>query len=118
MNPFRHRLKRTVILTLLGYGLAFLLALWIAPAWPEFCDGSIPGAPCDVVATQTVAGYLVIVLGVLTMILGPIAGSLLDLYINGAQWETPRGTESIITNMPLLVGAIYLVTGVLIVATA
>lgn len=52
------------------------------------------------------------------MILGPIAGSFLGLLINGAKWETPRGTESIITNMPILVGAIYLVLGVIIAATA
>lgn len=52
------------------------------------------------------------------MILGPIAGSFLDLLINGARWETPRGTESIITNMPILIGAIYLVLGVIIAATA
>lgn len=118
MNLFRHRLARTVILTVLGYVVAFGLSAWLAPSWPEFCDGSVVGASCEAVSIQTMTGYLVIVLGVLTMILGPIAGSLIDLYVNGAQWETPRGTETIITNMPLLIGAIYLGTGVLIVATA
>jgi hypothetical protein len=57
-------------------------------------------------------------LGFLTMILGPIAGSLLDLAINGHKWETSRGTESVITNVPVLLGAIYLILGVVIAATA
>jgi hypothetical protein len=52
------------------------------------------------------------------MILGPIAGSLLDLAINGHKWETSRGTESVITNVPVLLGAIYLILGVVIAATA
>jgi hypothetical protein len=63
------------------------------------------------------AGYLIVTLGFLTMILGPIAGSVLDLLINGAKWEMPRGRDTIVTNMPLLVGAIYLGVGVFTIAT-
>lgn len=63
-------------------------------------------------------GYLVIVLGVLTIVFGPIAGSFIDLLVNGAKWETPRGIENAITNVPLLVGIIYLVSGVVIAAAA
>lgn len=109
---------RTILLTLLGYVVAFLVALFLAPRWPGFCDGTIVGAPCEPVDILTMTGYLLVGLGILTMVFGPIGGSLIDLWINGAKWETPRGSESIITNMPLLIGAIYLGSGVLLAATA
>jgi hypothetical protein len=118
MNPMRSRPFRTVILTVAGFGLAWLIAVIFAPFWPDFCDGSIVGAPCEAVEVQTMTGYLIIVLGVLTIVFGPIAGSFIDLLVNGAKWETPRGTENAITNIPLLVGIIYLVSGVVIAATA
>ena len=118
MWVFRSRPIRTVLLTLGGFALAWLIAFVFAPLWPGFCDGTIVGAPCDPVKTQTMMGYVVIALGILTMIFGPIAGSLIDLAVNGAKWETPRGTETVITNVPLLVAAVYLVSGVAIVATA
>jgi hypothetical protein len=52
------------------------------------------------------------------MILGPIAGSILDIAINGARWEMPRGRDTIITNMPIAVGALFLAVGVFTIATA
>ena len=112
MNPFRSRLWRTIILFLAGIMVCFALAIVLSPHWPEFCDGTIVGAPCQAVATRTTAGYLIIALGFLTIVLGPIAGAVLDVAINGAKWEMPRGRDTIVTNMPLLVGAIYLVVGV------
>ncbi len=118
MNPFQSWLWRTIILFLTGLGLSFLVAAILAPYWPGFCDDTIVGAPCDTVALQTMAGYVQIALGILTVIFGPIAGSMLDLLINGAKWETPRGSENIITNMPILVGAIYVVVGVVVVTAA
>jgi len=118
MNPFRSRPIRTALLTLAGFAAAWLLASLLAPHWPDFCDQTIVGASCQQVAVQTMTGYLVIALGVFVMIFGPIIGSLVDLVINGAHWETPRGTENVITNVPLLVAAIYLVSGVVIAATA
>ncbi len=118
MNPFRSRTLRTLVLSLVGLGLSFLIAGVFAPYWPGFCDDTIVGAPCGAVTVQTMAGYLIIMLGILTIIFGPIAGSVLDLVINGAKWETPRGTESITTNMPILIGAIYIVIGVIVVTAA
>ena len=117
MNPFRSRTSRTIILTLLGFAAAFLIAVVAAPAWPS-CEDQIRRLPCEDLTVQAMSGYLLIGLGIVTMIFGPIAGSLIDLLLHGAKWETPRGTETIITNMPLLVGAIYLVSGVLVAATA
>jgi len=101
-----------------GVVVSIAVAVLLAPVWPGFCGEATVGAPCDDVAVQTMARYLMVGLGFLTMIIGPIAGSFLDLVINGAKWETPRGAESVITNMPILVGAIYLFLGVLVVATA
>ncbi|MEN8238369.1 MAG: hypothetical protein ABFR53_04105 [Actinomycetota bacterium] len=118
MNPFRSRLWRTIILFLAGIVACFAIAVMFTPRWPAFCDGTIVGAPCEPVATQTMTGYLIVILGILTIILGPIAGSLLDVVINGAKWEMPRGRDTIVTNMPLLVGAIYLGVGVLTITTA
>lgn len=46
------------------------------------------------------------------MIFGPIAGSFIDVLVNGHDWETSRGTESVITNMPVLIGIAYLIVGV------
>ena len=107
-----------MFLTALGFVVVAVLAVLLTPLWPEFCDDTVVGRPCDAVRVQTMAGYLLIGLGILTIIFGPIAGSLLDLIINGAKWETPRGRESVITNMPLLVGAIYIASGVVLAATA
>lgn len=117
MNPFRSRLWRTIILFVAGIVLCFVIAAVFAPHWPGFCDGTIVGAACEAVAVQTMAGYLIITLGFLTIVLGPIAGSMLDIAINGAKWEVSRGRDTIVTNMPLLVGAIYLGVGVLTIAT-
>jgi F0F1-type ATP synthase membrane subunit c/vacuolar-type H+-ATPase subunit K len=109
---------RTIVLTVAGYLVAWGLAVLLAPMWPGFCDGTIVGADCEAVAIQTTMGYLVIALGIITMIIVPIIGSLLELYLHGANWETPRGTETPTTNVPLLVGLIYLLSGVAITATA
>lgn len=118
MNPLRSRLWRTIILFVAGIGLSVAVAAILAPYWPGVCDATIVGAPCDPVAVQTMAGYLLLALGILTIVFGPIAGSLLDLIINGAKWETPRGSESIITNVPILIGLIYLGLGIVTIATA
>jgi F0F1-type ATP synthase membrane subunit c/vacuolar-type H+-ATPase subunit K len=118
MNPFRSRTLRTIILTIGGYLLAWALAVLLAPRWPGFCEGTIVAADCEAVAVQSMTGYLVIALGIITMVIVPIVGSLIELAIHGANWETPRGTETATTNVPLLVGLIYLLSGVAIAATA
>jgi hypothetical protein len=53
------------------------------------------------------AGYLIVTLGFLTMIPGPIAESILDIAINGAKWEVPRSRDTVMTNMPILIGALF-----------
>lgn len=117
MNPFRHRFPRTVILALVGFGFTWLVSIFLTPVWPGFCDSTVYGAPCEDVTHRTVWGYTTIALGFGTTIIGPIAGSLIDLWINGANWEQPRGRETVITNVPILVGAIFVAAGVVIIAT-
>lgn len=117
MNPFRYRTARTTLLTLAGLGVTWCLALVITPRWPGFCDDTVYGAACEDVTHETVWGYTTIALGIGTAIIGPIAGSLLDLWINGANWEQPRGRETATTNVPILVGAIFVAVGVVIIAT-
>ena len=118
MNPLRPRLLRTIILFVAGFGLTFAAAHLLTPIWPNFCTVTTVGVPCSTVDTQRMTGYLMIGLGLVTMILGPIAGSFIDVAINGHKWETSRGTESVITNVPVVVGAAYMVLGLIIAATA
>jgi len=117
-NPMHQRGPRTVILFFAGLGAAYLVSLILVPWWPSFCDDAVSSSACTPSKYATGFGYTTIVLGIVTILLGPIAGSFIDLARNGAQWETPRGTETIITNMPLLVGALYIGIGLARVMTA
>jgi hypothetical protein len=105
--------------TLFGFGivLAYVVALIWAPHLPSFCTEIHPDKPCEVVAVQTLMGYLIIGLGVAVMILGPVVGALLELAIHGHQWETPRGVETVVTNVPIAAGIAYIVIGGVVVAT-
>ncbi len=111
----QNRWIRTTVLFAAGLLAAWIVAWISVPRWPDFCDGTIVGASCEGIDYLVGFGYATIVLGILTMILGPVTGSLIDLAINGANWETPRGTETVTTNMPLLLGAIYMAVGLVVV---
>ena len=100
-----------------GLALTWVISRILTPVWPGFCDSTIYGAPCEEVTYRTVWGYTTLALGFGTTIFGPIAGSFIDLILNGAKWEQPRGRETVITNVPILVGAILIGIGVLIIAT-
>lgn len=118
MEALRSRWIRTPVLFAGGVVVAYAVARVWAPRWPGFCDGITVGKPCGSVAVQTMTGYLIIALGVATMILGPIVGALVELVLHGHRWETPRGPETIVTNMPILLGVAYLVLGAVLAATA
>lgn len=106
------------MLFLLGFGVVWLVSRFAVPRWPGFCDNTIVGAECSPVNFQTGFGYGVIALGMLTIVFGPVVSSLLHVGFNGAEWETPRGTETVHTNSPLLIGAIYMGIGLLILVLA
>jgi len=114
----RDRTTRTIILSVAGLVVAYFIALFVMPIWPEFCDESVVGSECDAERLQSMYGYVLIILGLATGLLGPIAGSLIHLLLNGAQWETPRGKESVITNIPLLVAVVYIGLGLLVLVRA
>ena len=114
----RSRTWRTIILTVAGLGVAYVIALFVMPIWPDFCDDTVVGSECDTERLQSMYGYVLIILGLATGLFGPIAGSLIHLLINGAQWETPRGKESVIANIPLLIAVIYIAVGLLALASA
>lgn len=117
MRFVSNRWFRVPTLFAAGVLLAFVIALIWAPHLPSFCAEIYPDKPCEVVAVQTLTGYLVIALGVGVMILGPVVGALIELAIHGHRWETPRGVETVVTNVPIAAGLIYIVIGGVIVAT-
>lgn len=109
----RSRTSRTIILAAAALGVAYVIALFVMPIWPDFCDDSVVGSECDASRLQSMYGYVLIILGLATGVFGPIAGSLIHLLLHGAQWETPRGKESVITNMPLVVAVTFIALGLL-----
>lgn len=113
-----NRLWRTIIVSVTGLLLAYVVAWYIVPRWPDFCDQTIPDRPCSTVKLLTGFGYTTIVLGILTLVLGPIISSLAHLAVHGHDWETPRGTETVTSNLPILIGAIYLGVGLTVVILA
>ncbi len=117
-NPFHDRVLRTIILFVVALSVAWLASRYFVPRWPGFCDTTNVGTVCAPVKYLTGFGYSVIFLGMLTIVVGPIASSLLHVGLNGGEWETPRGTETIHTNLPLLIGAIYMGLGLFLVVIA
>lgn len=115
---WRSRWVRTPVLFLAGVGAAYLTARLWAPHWPGFCSGITVDEPCSRVEVQTMTGYLVIALGFIVMIIGPIAGALIELIRHGHDWETPRGPETVVANLPIGVGLAFVLLGLLLAATA
>ena len=91
--------------------------IWFTPHWSSVCERITVGKPCEPIATASTVGYFTIGLGALTMIFGPIIGSLLDLMLHGYNLEASR-VETAASNLPILAGLLLLVTGVLIAASA
>lgn len=114
----RARTTRTIILGIAGLAVAYVIAVFVMPIWPDFCDDSVPGSECDAERLRSMYGYVLIVLGLATGVFGPIAGSLIHLGLHGAEWETPRGKESVITNIPLLIAILYIALGLLVLIRA
>lgn len=118
MEALRSRWLRTPVLFGAGVAAAWGVARLWAPHWPRFCDDVTIAEPCAAVAAQTMWGYLLMALGIVVMILGPVAGSLIELAVHGHRWETPRGRESATTNVPILAGGVYIALGIALAATA
>ncbi len=99
--------------TTIGFGVAAGLAVWFQPHYLPLCNriNAEPGVDCTPVSMQSMVGIFVIALGVITLVIVPIVSALWNLIRHGHSWETPRGTETTLTNLPILAGFIYLATG-------
>ena len=110
-NPMRDRLFRTIVLFIVGLLVVWMVSVFAVPRWPGFCADTHIGPECPPVKYLTGFGYATVVLGMLTIILGPVVAALTHVGLHGNDWETPRGTETVHTNSPLLIGAIYIGIG-------
>lgn len=93
------------------------IAAWIHPRWLELCEAAKPGGECQPITYQLLTGYLVVLLGVVMLIAGPIVNSLYRVMRYGQPWETSR-VETAVSNLPILVGFLYLAMGLVLVTTA
>lgn len=114
-----NRHVRRSLLFLAGLAIAVVVALITQPRWDGICANfnAGRGIPCSPMTFGVMYGYLVIGLGLFTMIFGPIINSLYRLYRYGQVWETSR-VETAIGNVPLITGIVYIVLGFVIAAVA
>jgi predicted PurR-regulated permease PerM len=122
MEAPRSRWIRFPLYMLAGFAFAAIAALLFHPHYLPLCErinsrqglGAVPigGGSCRPISVLSMVGFFTIGLGLVTMLLVPIVSSLIQLVRHGHNWETPRGTESAMTNLPILGGFIYLAAGV------
>ncbi len=119
MEALRSRWVRFPFYLALGFALAALAARVFHPHYLPLCDriNSRPGVDCTDVSVQSMVGLFVIALGIITLMVVPIVSALYNLIRHGHDWETPRGTESALTNLPILGGFIYLAAGAAVAIT-
>lgn len=119
MEVFRSRWFRFPAFLLLGFAVAALTAWLFHPHYLPLCDrvNVRRGATCDPISLQSMIGLFIIGLGVITMLIVPIVVSIYQVVRHGHEWETPRGTETALTNLPILGGLIYLAAGAAVAIT-
>ncbi len=107
---------RFIAYMLAGFAVAAVLARLFQPHYLSLCNAINvqPGADCRPISVQAMIGLFVIALGLISMIVVPIVSSLWQLLQHGHKWETPRGTETAATNLPILAGFIYLASGAVV----
>lgn len=116
MEAWRNRWVRLPVLFVLGLAVASALARLFHPHYLDLCNriNTEPGVECTDIPLTSMIGLFIFGLGIFTMIVVPIASSLYQLVRHGHDWETARGTENAITNLPILAGLIYLATGAVV----
>lgn len=109
---FGNRWIRVPILVAGTFLLGALFALWFQERWLRFCETfKSPGdLPCQPIGDMRMVAYVTIGLGVVTMIFGPMLNTLYRLARYGQPWETTRH-ETVVSNIPILVGLFYLGLG-------
>ena len=113
MGVLKNRWVRFPIYMVVGFAAASGLATWFQPHYLSLCNRIRVerGVECVPISVQSMIGMFVIGLGVISLVLVPIMSALIHLARHGHSWETPRGTESTLTNLPILAGFIYLAAG-------
>jgi|GEM_PF-2379456 len=119
MAALRNRWVRAPSYLVGGFAAAAALAAWFHPHYLPLCNrlDARPGVECAPVTTQTMVGFFVMGLGFVSLVVLPVVASVAHLIRHGADWEMPRGTETTQTNLPILAGVIYLVTGTIVAVT-
>ena len=113
MEALRSRWVRLPVYFVIGFGVAALLARLFHPHYLPLCNriNAQPGVDCRPIPLQAMVGLFVFGLGIFTMVVVPIISALYQLVKHGHDWEMARGTETAITNLPILAGLLYLATG-------
>ena len=103
-----------------GFVAAALLARIFQPHYLSLCNriNAQRGVECSPVSAQAMIGFFTIGLGLITLVIVPIAASLIHLLRHGPDWEMARGTETAQTNLPILAGFIYLAAGSVVALAA
>lgn len=116
MEAHKSRWFRFPVFTAVGFAAAAGLAALFQPHYLTLCNtmNRESGAQCTPVSMQSMIGIFVIALGVFTLVVVPIVSAFFHLLRHGHSWETPRGTETALTNLPILAGVIYLAAGTLV----
>lgn len=118
MDVRRQRWITGSSLFVIGFVAAYVIALIWAPHLPGFCGAVTVGRTCESAAVQTVMGYVLVAIGFVTMVFAPIAWAFLEIALHGGKWETQRGPETTVTNLPIAFGLMYMIVGVVLAATA
>jgi hypothetical protein len=117
MEAFRSRWVRVPFLFALGLGAAAVAGRLASPRWVDYCTRvKNNGIPCEPIDVGTMTGYITIGLGIFVMVIGPIITSLVHVMVHGYDWESSR-VETVVSNLPIAVGLVYLVLGFVIAAT-
>lgn len=111
-RAFESRWIRVPILVAATFLIGAIFALWFQERWLRFCEAfKSPGdLPCQPIGDVRMVAYVTIGLGVVTMIFGPMVNTLYRLARYGQPWETTRH-ETVVSNIPILVGLFYLALG-------
>lgn len=113
-HPLATRWTRVPIIFLIVLAGTMLLALQLRSNWvecrtiEEWFAQSCPILPRRLLFIRVIA-----ILGVASMILGPLVNSLYQLFRYGQPWETTRH-ETAVSNIPIIAGLAYLLIALVI----
>jgi hypothetical protein len=113
-HPLATRWTRVPIIFLVVLAATMLLALAFRSNWVE-CRSIEEwyAQTCPVLPRRLLFIRVIAILGVATMILGPLLNSLYQLFRYGQPWETTRH-ETIVSNIPIVAGFAYVVIALII----